>query len=73
MLLGVLCCQLSLVVEDFFLVAFRSQVGILIGLLPSIIPWELWHRHCMVRMEGKKFKAIAVIRLIRGSIIEISQ
>ncbi|XP_041009412.1 uncharacterized protein LOC121253465 [Juglans microcarpa x Juglans regia] len=29
-----------------------SQVGLIVGLLPSIITWHLWRRICTARMEG---------------------
>ena len=30
-----------------------SQVGRLVGFLPSIITWQLWQRRCTARMEGR--------------------
>lgn len=31
-----------------------SQVGNIVGLLPCIISWMLWHRTCKGRMEDKQ-------------------
>jgi len=41
-------------VEAWFRRANSStQVGILVGLLPSFLSWHLWRRGCVARMEGR--------------------
>ena len=42
-----------------------TQKGILVGLLPSVITWKLWHRRCQARMEGVQSSAMEVWRAVR--------
>lgn len=30
----------------------RSQLGTLMGLVPCVVVWRLWRRHCVARMKG---------------------
>ncbi|CAI9780944.1 unnamed protein product [Fraxinus pennsylvanica] len=43
----------------------QSRVGCLHGLLPTILTWRLWMRHCKDRMEGNHETVEEIFRLIK--------
>ena len=42
----------------------KSQVGNILGLIPSIIIWKLWQCRCKARMEGKSISTEEIWRSI---------
>ncbi|XP_042952307.1 uncharacterized protein LOC122289402 [Carya illinoinensis] len=49
------------IVEEWFFTASKtSQLGHLLGIIPSIVTWSLWLRRCKARAEGVKDSAITV-------------
>jgi len=37
----------------FWRASYASQIGVILGALPTVISWRLWTRRCKARMEGK--------------------
>lgn len=59
----------------------QSQLGIILGLIPSIVVWRLWRPHCIARMKGKAENLRDVmwssikywVRVLTGNVNKVSK